>query len=239
MRILIAEDDNVLADGLTRSLRQSGYAVDHVKDGHSADLALSAQAFDLLILDLGLPKMSGIEVLKRLRSRNSMLPVLILTAADSTEERVKGLDLGADDYMAKPFALSELEARVRALTRRGTGGGPTLVKHGPLQFDQVGRVACIDEKMLELSARELGLLEVLLKRVGRLVSKDQLVDHLCEWGEEVSNNAIEVYVHRLRKKIEVGGIRIATIRGLGYCLEKFQAPTPAVYPSNPAQDPNA
>jgi two-component system OmpR family response regulator len=168
--------------------------------------------------------MTGLEVLKRLRSRNSMLPVLILTAADSTEERVKGLDHGADDYMAKPFALSELEARVRALTRRGTGGGPTVVKHGPLQFDQVGRVAYIDEKMLELSARELGLLEVLLKRVGRLVSKDQLVDHLCEWGEEVSNNAIEVYVHRLRKKIEVGGIRIATIRGLGYCLEKFQAP---------------
>ena len=158
------------------------------------------------------------------------ISVLILTAADSTEERVKGLDHGADDYMAKPFALSELEARVRALTRRGTGGGPTVVKHGPLQFDQVGRVAYIDEKMLELSARELGLLEVLLKRVGRLVSKDQLVDHLCEWGEEVSNNAIEVYVHRLRKKIEVGGIRIATIRGLGYCLEKFQAPVVAKSP---------
>ncbi len=147
-----------------------------------------------------------------------MLPVLILTAADSTEERVKGLDHGADDYMAKPFALSELEARVRALS--------------PLQFDQVGRVAYIDEKMLELSARELGLLEVLLKRVGRLVSKDQLVDHLCEWGEEVSNNAIEVYVHRLRKKIEVGGIRIATIRGLGSCLEKFQAPTAPVTPAS-------
>ena len=184
---------------------------------------LAPQA-DVVILDLGLPKMHGLEVLKRLRARGNSMPVLILTAADSVEERVKGLDYGADDYMAKPFALSELEARVRALTRRGTGGGPTVVKHGPLQFDQVGRVVYIDEKMLELSARELGLLEVLLKRVGRLVSKDQLVDHLCEWGEEVSNNAIEVYVHRLRKKIEVGGIRIATIRGLGYCLEKFQAP---------------
>ena len=136
MRILIAEDDNVLADGLTRSLRQSGYAVDHVKDGQSADLALSAQTFDLLILDLGLPKMTGLEVLKRLRARNSMIPVLILTAADSTDERVKGLDSGADDYMAKPFALTELEARVRALTRRGSGGGPTVVKHGPLNFDQ-------------------------------------------------------------------------------------------------------
>lgn len=224
MRILIAEDDSVLADGLTRSLRQSGYAVDHVKNGIEADSVLASQNFDLLILDLGLPKLSGIDVLKRLRARGSMLPVLILTAADSIEERVRGLDNGADDYMAKPFALSELEARVRALTRRGTGGGPTVVKHGPLSFDQIGRIAYINEQMLDLSARELGLLEILLKRTGRLVSKDQLVDHLCEWGEEVSNNAIEVYVHRLRKKIETGGVRIATVRGLGYCLEKFQNP---------------
>jgi two-component system OmpR family response regulator len=228
MRILIAEDDHVLADGLTRSLRQSGYAVDHVTHGAEADSALSTQSFDLLILDLGLPRMSGLEVLKRLRARNSLLPVLILTAADSVNERVKGLDLGADDYMAKPFALSELEARVRALVRRGTGGGASLIRHGPLAFDQVGRIAYIDDQMLDLSARELGLLEILLSRSGRLVSKEQLVDHLCEWGEEVSNNAIEVYVHRLRKKIEVNGIRIATVRGLGYSLEKYQtAPTPS------------
>jgi len=222
MRILIAEDDDVLADGLTRSLRQSGYAVDHVASGLEADSALSTQNFDLLILDLGLPRMSGLEVLKRLRARGAMLPVLILTASDSVDERVKGLDLGADDYMAKPFALTELEARVRALVRRGAGGGGTLIRHGPLTFDQVGRVAFLNEQMLELSARELGLLEILLARTGRLVSKEQLVDHLCEWGEEVSNNAIEVYVHRLRKKIEVGGIRIATVRGLGYCLDKYQ-----------------
>ena len=221
MRILLAEDDSVLADGLTRSLRQSGYAIDGVSNGQEADTALSTQEFDLLILDLGLPKLSGLEVLRRLRARGSLLPVLILTAADSIEQRVKGLDLGADDYMAKPFALSELEARVRALTRRGNGGGATVVKHGPLTYDQVGRSAYIHEQMLELSARELGLLEILLARTGRLVSKEQLVDHLCEWGEEVSNNAIEVYVHRLRKKIEVGGIRIATVRGLGYCLEKY------------------
>ncbi|TMS59472.1 response regulator transcription factor [Imbroritus primus] len=230
MRILIAEDDHVLADGLTRSLRQSGYAVDHVAHGLEADSALSTQSFDLLILDLGLPRMSGLEVLRRLRARNSLLPVLILTAADSVGERVKGLDLGADDYMAKPFALSELEARVRALVRRGAGGGAALIRHGPLAFDQVGRIAYIDDQMLELSARELGLLEILLSRTGRLVSKEQLVDHLCEWGEEVSNNAIEVYVHRLRKKIEVNGIRIATVRGLGYCLEKYQA-TPATTPA--------
>ncbi len=221
MRILLAEDDSVLADCLTRSLRHSGYAADCVKTGIEADSALSTQDFDLLILDLGLPKMSGQEVLRRLRVRNSRLPVLILTAADSIEQRVQGLDLGADDYMAKPFALSELEARVRALTRRGAGGGPTVIKHGLLSYDQVGRIAYIGEQMLDLSARELGLLEVLLQRTGRLVSKEQLVDHLCEWGEEVSNNAIEVYVHRLRKKIEIGGVRIATVRGLGYCLEKL------------------
>ena len=222
MRILIAEDDQVLADGLLRTLRSSGAAVDHVASGSEADSALLAtDGFDLLILDLGLPRVHGLEVLKRLRGRGSSLPVLILTAADSIEERVKGLDFGADDYMAKPFSLQELEARVRALVRRGMGGTSSTIKHGPLQYDQAGRVATIDGRMVELSARELGLLEVLLQRAGRLVSKDQLVDRLCEWGEEVSTNAIEVYIHRLRKKIERGPIRIATVRGLGYCLEKI------------------
>lgn len=222
MRILIAEDDQVLADGLLRSLRQAGAAVDHVVNGTEADAALlTNNEFDLLILDLGLPKMHGLEVLKKLRARGQTLPVLILTAADSVEERVKGLDYGADDYMAKPFALSELEARVRALTRRGMGAAISTIKHGPLEYDQAGRVASIDGKLIDLSARELGLLEVLLQRCGRLVSKEQLVDRLCEWGEEVSNNAIEVYIHRLRKKIEKGPIRIATVRGLGYCLEKI------------------
>ena len=211
MRILIAEDDSILADGLSRSLRHNGYAVDAVRDGLAADSALAAQAFDLLILDL-----------RRLRARNSALPVLILTAADSIEQRVKGLDLGADDYMAKPFALSELEARVRALTRRGAGGGATMIKHGRLLFDQTGRVAIVDDQTLDLSAREVSLLEILLTRSGRMVSKTQLVDHLCEWGEEVSTNAIEVYVHRLRKKLEPSGVKIVTVRGLGYCLERDQ-----------------
>ena len=222
MRILIAEDDQVLADGLLRSLRGSGAVVDHVASGTEVDAALMANnGFDLLILDLGLPRMHGLEVLKRLRGRGSALPVLILTAADGIEERVKGLDLGADDYMAKPFSLQELEARVRALTRRGMGATSSAIRHGPLTYDQAGRVATIDGKLVELSARELGLLEVLLQRAGRLVSKEQLVERLCEWGEEVSNNAIEVYIHRLRKKIERGPIRIATVRGLGYCLEKI------------------
>jgi DNA-binding response OmpR family regulator len=221
MRILIAEDDAIIADGLARSLRQGGYAVDWAPNGLEADTALLTVTYDLLILDLGLPKMPGLEVLKRLRSRSSQVPVLILTALDGTGDRVKGLDLGADDYMVKPFELAELEARVRALTRRSAGTTPTI-QCGLLSYDQVGRVAQIQGVTLDLSAREIGLLEILLTRMGRLVSKDQLVDHLCGWGEEVSHNAIEVYVHRLRKKLEPGGVRIATVRGLGYCLERPQ-----------------
>lgn len=220
MRILIAEDDRVLADGLSRSLRAGGYAVDVVDAGDNAESALLAQPYDLLILDLGLPRISGLEVLRRIRARKNPVPVLILTAADSVEQRVQGLDLGADDYMAKPFALTELEARVRALTRRAMGSTNNLLQHGRLVFDALGRVARIGDTPLELSGRELGLLETLLHRAGRLVSKEQLVDHLCEWGDEVSNNAIEVYVHRLRKKLEPGGIRIVTVRGLGYSLER-------------------
>ena len=231
MRILIAEDDPVLADGLCRSLRRVSYAVDHVKTGTDADTAAGAQAYDLMILDIGLPKMSGHEVLKRLRARvsgvNAKMPVLILTAMDGVEDRVRGLDLGADDYMSKPFELAELEARVRALIRRGFAGAPTLIQNGALSFDSSGRTAYINNQALELSARELGLLEILVQRAGRLVSKDQLVQHLCEWGDEVSTNAIEVYVHRLRKKLEPGA-SIATVRGLGYCLEKAASgPEPA------------
>lgn len=221
MRILIAEDDSIISDGLARSLRRSGYAVDCAYNGLEADNALVAGTYDLLILDIGLPKLTGHEVLKRLRARNSQLPVLILTALDGTSDRVRGLDLGADDYMAKPFELAELEARVRALTRRSSGTTP-VIQCGELTYDQVGRVAQIKGQPVELSAREVGLLEILLARAGRLVNKDQLVDHLCGWGEEVSHNAIEVYVHRLRKKLEAGGVRIVTVRGLGYCLEKPQ-----------------
>ena len=223
MRILVAEDDAILADGVTRTLRQSGYAVDWVKNGAEADSALESDDFDLLILDIGLPKKSGLDVLKRLRSRDSRLPVLILTALDGVNDRVRGLDAGADDYLAKPFDLSELEARVRALVRRGMSGGPTLLRHGALTYDQVGRIARLNGEALELSAREVSLLEIFLQRAGRLVSKDQLVSHVCEWGEEVSPNAIEVYVHRLRKKLEPGGVRIVTVRGLGYSLEKSES----------------
>jgi two-component system, OmpR family, response regulator len=221
MKILVAEDDQVLADGLSRGLRAAGYAVDHVADGSQAEAALSAQKFDLLILDLGLPKIAGLDVLRHLRARNDDTPVLILTAGDSVEQRVRGLDIGADDFMAKPFALSELEARVRALVRRRMGASAPLLKHGQLTYDQVGRAVYFNDVLVDLSAREVGLIEILLSRVGRLVNKEQIVAHLCEWGEEISSNAVEVYMHRLRKKLEGADVVINTVRGLGYCLEKF------------------
>jgi len=224
VRILIAEDDAILADGLTYSLRDAGYSVDRVRTGIEADAALSTGEFDLLILDLGLPKMGGLEVLKRLRSRGSAVPVLFLTAADGVNDRVRGLDMGADDYLAKPFALAELAARVRALARRGhsAAAGATL-RHGDLSYDQVGKVAAIGGQILELSARELALLEIFLQRPGRMVSKERIVDVLCQWGDELSTNAVEVYIHRLRRKLESGDVEITTVRGLGYCLQKVRA----------------
>jgi two-component system, OmpR family, response regulator len=220
MRILIAEDDPILADGLTRALRASGYAVDHVDNGPAAERALRTVEFDLIILDIGLPGMSGFAVLTQARTRKVATPVLILTAMDGVESRVKGLDLGADDYLVKPFDLPELEARVRALTRRAQGRMENVIKLGTLAFDAAHRSATIGDAPLELSSREVALLEIFLTRAGRVVSKDQIIDLLCEWGEEVSANAVEVYVHRLRKKLEPAAITISTVRGLGYCLDK-------------------
>lgn len=220
MRILIAEDDPVLADGLTRSLHQADYAVDCVGTGDQADHVLLAQNYDLVILDLGLPKLDGFEVLRRLRHRGSKIPVLVLTARDGLDERVRGLDLGADDYLTKPFDLPELEARVRALIRRGQSGGGSMLTHGTLQLDTAGRRATLNGAPLDLSARELGVLEVLMLRSGRVVNKEQLAEQLYGWDEEVGANAIEVYVHRLRRKLEPAGVVIRTIRGLGYLLEK-------------------
>ena len=220
MRILIVEDDPVLSDGLVRSLRGSDYAVDSAADGGEADHILSTSGYDLVILDLGLPGLDGYDLLRRLRRRGSTTPVLILTALDTLEDRVTALDLGADDYLTKPFDLPELEARVRALIRRGHSGGGSLLTHGALTLDTAGRRALLAGEPLELSAREIGVLEVLMMRSGRVVNKDQLAEELYGWDEEVSANAIEVYVHRLRRKLEPAGVTIRTIRGLGYLLEK-------------------
>ena len=220
MRILVAEDDPLLADGLIRALRVAGYAADRVADGHAAESALITQHFDLLILDIGLPGLDGFQVLKRARERKIDVPVLILTALDAVENRVRGLDLGADDYLVKPFELTELEARVRALTRRARGNALPVVTHGALTFDPRQRIAVAHDKTLDLSAREVALLEIFLARAGRVVNKEQIIDLLCQWGEEVSANAVEVYVHRLRKKLEPADVKLVTLRGLGYCLEK-------------------
>ncbi len=220
MRILVAEDDPLLADGLIRALRVAGYAADRVADGHAAESALLTQHFDLLILDIGLPGLDGFQVLKRARERKIDVPVLILTALDAVENRVRGLDLGADDYLVKPFELTELEARVRALTRRARGNALPVVTHGALRFDPRQRIAVVHDKTLDLSAREIALLEIFLARAGRVVNKEQIIDLLCQWGEEVSANAVEVYVHRLRKKLEPADVKLVTLRGLGYCLEK-------------------
>lgn len=220
MRILVVEDNPILADGLVRTLRQADYAVDCVTTGDEADHVLLGQAYDLIILDLGLPKIDGFEILRRLRHRGSKIPVLVLTARDALDDRVRGLDLGADDYMTKPFELPELEARVRALIRRGQSGGGSVLVHGALHLDTAGRRATLNGAPLELSARELGVLEVLMHRSGRVVNKEQLAEQLYGWEEEVGANAIEVYVHRLRRKLEPAGVSIRTIRGLGYLLEK-------------------
>jgi two-component system OmpR family response regulator len=163
--------------------------------------------------------MDGISILEQWRRSDRKMPVILLTARDRWSDKVTGMDAGADDYLAKPFQLAELAARVRALTRRGMSGAPTLIRHGSLSFDQVGRSAELCGSRLDLSARELSLLELFLQRPGQLVDKDRFVEHLCEWGEEVSTNAIEVYVHRLRRKLEPGGVTIATVRGAGYRLE--------------------
>ncbi len=219
MRILIVEDDLILADGLKNSLMQSDYAIDLVNNGADADSILVYQTFDLVILDLGLPKISGFEVLKRLRGRGSKVPVLILTANEDVNDRVKGLDLGADDYLSKPFNLAELEARVRALIRRGQSGGSALITVGHLQLDTANRAATYDNANLNLSARELAVLEILMLKAGKVVNKEQMLEKLCNFDQDISDNALEVYLHRLRKKLDHSDINIRTIRGLGYLLE--------------------
>lgn len=219
MRILLVEDDAVLGDAINRSLIKAGYAVDWATDGHAADLALHDELYDAVVLDLGLPRLDGLDVLRRLRQRKVLTPVVILSAREGVDDRIRGLDLGADDYLTKPFKLPELEARLRAQIRRSHQVASASIELGRLKFDTKERIASVGEEVLELSQRELGVLEVLVLRKGRVVSKDSLVEYLCNWNEDVGSNAIEVYVHRLRKKLETHGIEIRTIRGLGYLLE--------------------
>ncbi len=219
MRILLVEDDKLLADAFGRALVQAAYAVDVVATGEAADAALSQQVYDLAILDIGLPgALSGLDVLQRLRARRSRVPVMMLTALDQLNDRVRGLDAGADDYLAKPFDLPELEARVRALLRRGAEAGTALV-HGRLRLDTNARRVYHDNQPVDFSAREFAVLELLLMREGRVVSKEHMVNHLYGWGDEVGANAIEVYVHRIRKKLEPLGCEIRTVRGMGYLME--------------------
>jgi two-component system OmpR family response regulator len=221
MRILIVEDDSTLASGLARVLEAEGYAVDVVARGEEALAAAQQERFDLLILDIGLPGIDGFETLRRLRAGGARVPVLILTARDAVDDRVRGLDLGGDDYMPKPFATAEVTARVRALIRRSQARGGPRVEHGPLVLDTSARRAFLAGEPLELAAREWAVLEVLLANVERIVSKELIIQAVAGWGEELSPNAIEVYVSRLRAKLEPAGVRIRTVRGFGYMLQEY------------------
>jgi two-component system OmpR family response regulator len=223
MRILVAEDDSLLADAVARALTQTGHAVDIVRTGDAADGALLANEYDLVVLDVGLPHLDGFEVLRRLRARRNLVPVLILTVRDAPEDRVTGLDLGADDYLTKPFHLSELEARVRALIRRAHSGATSELKHGRLCLDTAGRRLYCDGQPIDVPLRELAALELLLLREGRVVTKQQMVDHLYGWDDVSTSNTVEVFIYRLRKKLEPYGVDIRTVRGMGYLIEKQRA----------------
>ncbi len=201
-------------------LRDSGYSVDVEPDGMNADSAVGMNSYDLLILDLGLPKLDGLDVLKRIRSRGQTIPILILTARDRLEDRVRGLDLGANDYITKPFELPELEARIRALIRKDSWANHTEISFGSLCFNTVSRMASINGVPLDLTAREVAVLEIFLQRVNATLPKERLTDLLSSWDEEVTNNAVGIVVHRLRKKLENSDVTIRALRGLGYRLEK-------------------
>ena len=219
MRILLVEDDAVLATALTRVLNQAAHAVDNAETGGQARDALKDDVYDLVILDIGLPGPDGFEVLHELRQRGSHVPVLVLTARDALEDRVRGLDLGADDYLTKPFDLPEFEARVRALIRRMHFRSSPDLRHGRLRLDTAGRRLYCDDKPVDLSQRELAVMELLMLREGRVVTKEQMLDHLYGWTDEIGSNAMEVYIHRLRKKLESAEVNIRTVRGMGYLLD--------------------
>lgn len=218
MRVLLVEDDALLGDGIRAGLAQVGFAVDWAKDGREAELAVSAQSYDAVVLDLGLPRLPGLEVLRRARAAKNPVPILILTARDTVPDRIAGLDAGADDYLVKPFELGELQARLRALVRRSVGQVETAIVHGALRLDPVGHCVHFKGQPVELSAREFAVLQELLRHPGRVLSKASLEEKIYGWGDEIDSNAIEVYVHHLRRKLDPKLIR--TVRGVGYMLAK-------------------
>ena len=218
MRVLVVEDDKMIANGLHTALKQDGYAVDGVGDGRSAAEALRSSRFDLVLLDLGLPERDGLAVLRELRRRGDATPVIIVTARDDVENRIAGLDAGADDYIIKPFDLDEVAARMRSVLRRAAGRGDPCIRHRGITLDPVSHAVERDGEPVVLSAHEFSVLEALLQRPGSVLSRAQLEDRLYGWSEGIESNAIEVYVHGLRRKL--GNDAIRTLRGVGYFVPK-------------------
>jgi two-component system response regulator QseB len=218
MRVLLVEDDPMIGVSAQKGLRQDGFSVDWVRDGVAAVAALAANPFDAVLLDLGLPRKSGDDVLKSIRSTGNDVPVLIITARDKVQDRIAGLDSGADDYIVKPFDLDELAARIRAVRRRRTGRADPLIKVRDLTFDPAARRVTWRGEDVALSARELALLEALLERPGAILSRAQLEERIYGWGEEIESNAVEVYVHTLRRKLAADFIK--TVRGVGYVVPR-------------------
>ncbi len=218
MRLLLVEDDSMIGEAVLDALRAEHYAVDWVRDGASADTALRTQAYDCVLLDLGLPKRDGIEVLRELRTRKDRTPVLIVTARDAVEQRVAGLDAGADDYLLKPYDLDELLARVRALLRRSAGRAEPVYEHQGVCIAPATREVTVDGQPVVLSAREWAVLEPLIARPGMVLSRAQLEEKLYGWKDEVSSNAVEVYIHGLRRKLGTDLIR--NVRGVGYMVPR-------------------
>ncbi len=217
MRVLVVEDDEMLGDGLKTGLKQEGYTVDWLKDGNAADTALKSNSFDLVVLDIGLPNLSGIDILKRLRKRGDQTPVLILTAHWTLSDKVEGLDSGADDYLVKPFDLEELAARLRVLQRRNAGRSQPTIQFGNISLDPAAHVVTLDGQAINLSMREFVLLHHLLENKGRVIPRARLEEKLYGWESNVESNSLEVFIHHLRKKF--GSDLIRTVRGVGYMVE--------------------
>ncbi len=221
MRIAVVEDNRPIADGIAKAFEADGHGVDQLYDGEAADQFLANETVDLIILDINLPGKSGLEVLKSLRHAKKQTPVLLLTARDAIADKIAGLDFGADDYLTKPFDLSELKARARALLRRSEKAISETIHIGALEFDPNSRQLKIDSVALELPRREHALAELFVRNRDRILSKGQILDHLYGVGSETEDSAVELYVHRLRKRISGSGVEIKTARGLGYCLREI------------------